>query len=159
MKVFIHVVFAVTSIIMVAEAMFGCSGSIANLPCVPVLLEETLDYACNASEQEILPSFKIHARHFKDPLPPWCTPKKLSDHCRHIVADLGLGETPATSSSFFFAKPIRWQPPPEGIVIEEIFGGIDTSLAAMLEADITVKQYIHVDNGYATNRTVGHHIQ
>jgi hypothetical protein len=51
---------------MVAEAMFGCNGSVADLPCAPVLLEETLDYACNAAEQQILPSLQISARHFKD---------------------------------------------------------------------------------------------
>ena len=158
-KVFIPVAFAATSMTMVAEAMFGCSGSVADLPCAPVLLEETLDYACNAAEQQILSSLKIPARHFKDPPPPWRTPKELSDHCRHIVADLGLGETPPTSSSFSFAQPIRWQPPPEGIVLVEIFGGIGTGLAAVLEAGITVRRYIHVDNGYAANRAVRHHIQ
>jgi hypothetical protein len=72
---------------------------------------------------------------------------------------LGLGETPPISSSFFFAQPIRWQPPPEGIVIVEIFGGIGTSLAVVLEARITVRRYIYVDNGYAANRVVRHHIQ
>ena len=50
-KVFIRVAFATTSMTMVAEAIFGCSGSIADLPCALVLLEETLDYGCNAAEQ------------------------------------------------------------------------------------------------------------
>ena len=158
-KVFIPVTFAATAMTMVAEAMFGCSGSVADLPCAPVLLEETMDYTCNAAEQQFLPSFQIPARHFKDPPPPWRTPKELSDHCRHIVADLELGEAPPTSSSFSFAQPIRWQPSPEGIVLVEIFGGIGTGLAAVLEAGITVRRYIHVDNGYAANRAVRHHIQ
>jgi hypothetical protein len=69
-KVFIPVTFAATSMTMVAETMFGCSGSVANLPCAPVLFEETLDYACNATGQQILPSLQIHARHSKDPPPP-----------------------------------------------------------------------------------------
>jgi hypothetical protein len=55
---------------MVAEAMFGCSRSVADLPYAPILLEETLDYVCNAAEQQILPSLQIHAQHFKDPPPP-----------------------------------------------------------------------------------------
>ena len=80
-KVFIPVAFAATSMIMVAEAMFGCSDSVAELPCAPVLSEETLDYVCNAAEQQILPSLEILARHFKDLLPPWRTSKELSDHC------------------------------------------------------------------------------
>ena len=144
---------------MVVEAMFGCSGSVADLPCAPVLLDEAFDYACNTAEQQILSSLQIHARHFKNPPPPWRTLQELSDQRRHIVADLGLGETPPTSSSFSFAQPIRWQPPPECIVLVEIFGGIGTGLAAVLEARITVRRYIHVDNGCATNRTVRHHIQ
>ena len=104
-------------------------------------------------------SLQIHARHFKDPPPPWRTPKELSNHWRHIVADLGLGETPLPSFLFSFIQPIRWQPPHESIAIVEIFGGIGTSLAAVLEAGITVRRYIHVDSGYATNRNVRHHIQ
>jgi hypothetical protein len=73
-KVFILVAFAATSMTMVAEAMFGCSGSVANLHCALVLLEETLDYACNATEQQILSYLQISARHSKDPPPPWRTP-------------------------------------------------------------------------------------
>ena len=145
--------------IMVAEAMFGCSGSVADLPCAPILLEETLDYACNAAEQQILLSLQIHARHFKDPPPPWRTSNELSNHCGHIVADLGLGETPPMSPLFIFAQPIRWQPSSEGIVLVEIFGGIGTSFAAMLDPGIIVRRYIHVDNGYAANRAVRHHNQ
>ena len=158
-KIFIPVAFAATSMTMIAEAMFGCNGSVADLPCIPISLKEPLDYACNAAEQQIFPSLQNFARHFKDPPLPWRTPEELSDHCRHIVADLGLGETPPTSSSFSFAQPIRWQPPHEGIVLVEIFGGIGTCLAAMLETGITVRRYIHVDNGYATNRAIRHHIQ
>jgi site-specific DNA-cytosine methylase len=41
----------------------------------------------------------------------------------------------------------------------EIFGGIGTCLVAVLEARITVRRYIHVDNGYVTKRAVRHHIQ
>jgi hypothetical protein len=153
-NVFIPVVFAATFMTMVAETMFGYSGSVVDLPCAPVLLEDTLNYACNAAEQQILPSLQILAQNFKDPPPPWRNPKELSDHSRHIVADLELGETLPTSSSFVFAQPIRWQPPPEDIVLVEIFGGIGTGLAAVFEAGITVRRYIYVDNGYAANRTV-----
>ena len=91
---------------MVAEAMFGYSGAVADLPCASILLEETLDYACNAAEQQILSSLQIYARHSKDPPPPWRIPKEFSDQCRHIVANLGLKGTLPTSSSFSFAQPI-----------------------------------------------------
>ena len=40
-KIFILIAFAATSMTMVAEVMFYCSGSVADLPCAPDLLEET----------------------------------------------------------------------------------------------------------------------
>jgi site-specific DNA-cytosine methylase len=157
--VFIPVTFAATAMTMVAEAMFGCSALATDLQCAPILLEEALAYTCSAAEQLDSASLQIPARHFKDPSPPWHTPRELSEHCLQIVADLGLGHTPSTSPLFSFAQPIRWQPPPEGIILVELFGGIGTGLAAVLEVGLRVKKYIHVDNGYTANRAVRHHIQ
>ena len=65
-NVFIHVAFAATSMTMVAEAMFGCSSSVADLPCAPVLLEEILDYTCNFAEQQILSSFQNSCSTFQE---------------------------------------------------------------------------------------------
>ena len=123
-KVFILIAFAATSMTMVAEAMFYCSGSVADLPCAPDLLEETWTTFVMQQNKKSLSSLQIHVRHFKDPLLPWRTPKELSDHCRYSVTDLGLGETPPTSSPFSFARSIHWQPPLECIVLVEIFWGI-----------------------------------
>jgi len=37
--------------------------------------------------------------------------------------------------------------------------GIGTGLAAVLEAGLKVRRYIHVDSGFAANRAAHHHIQ
>jgi hypothetical protein len=40
---------------------------------------------------------------------------------------------------------IHWKPPEEGIVLFELFGGIGSGLAAVLQAGIKVKRYVYVD--------------
>jgi hypothetical protein len=40
---------------------------------------------------------------------------------------------------------IHWKPPKDGIVLLELFGGIGSSLATVLQAGIKVKRYIYVD--------------
>jgi hypothetical protein len=44
---------------------------------------------------------------------------------------------------------IHWKPPDDGIVLLELFGGIGTGLAAVLQAGIKVQQYIYVDTDEA----------
>jgi site-specific DNA-cytosine methylase len=40
----------------------------------------------------------------------------------------------------------------------EIFGGIGTELAAMLEAGLTVRRYVYVDNLKMSTRVARHHL-
>jgi hypothetical protein len=40
---------------------------------------------------------------------------------------------------------IHWKPPDDGIVLLELFGGIGTGLAAVMQAGIKVKRYVYVD--------------
>ena len=41
----------------------------------------------------------------------------------------------------------------------ELFAGIGTGLAAVLEAGLKVRRYIHVDTGFVPNRAARHHFQ
>lgn len=68
-------------------------------------------------------------------------------------------EVPAPSLSSAFARLIRWHPPDEGITLVELFAGIGTGLAAVLEAGLKVRRYIHVDIGVVPNRAAQHHLQ
>jgi hypothetical protein len=52
---------------------------------------------------------------------------------------------------------IHWKPPDDGIVLLELFGGIGTSLAAVLQAGIKVKRYVYVDINDAARQVAKHH--
>jgi site-specific DNA-cytosine methylase len=52
---------------------------------------------------------------------------------------------------------IHWKPPEEGIVLFELFGGIGSGLAAVLQAGIKVKHYIYVDVDDATRQVAKQH--
>ena len=50
-----------------------------------------------------------------------------------------------------------WRPPDTGITLVELFGGIGTGLAAVLEAGLTVRRYVYVDNSQVSTRVARHH--
>jgi hypothetical protein len=54
---------------------------------------------------------------------------------------------------------IHWKPPDDGIVLLELFGGIDTSLAAILQVGIKVKRYVYIDIDDAAQQVAKHHSQ
>jgi site-specific DNA-cytosine methylase len=54
---------------------------------------------------------------------------------------------------------IHWKPPDDGIVLLELFGGIGTGLAAVLQARIKVQRYVYVDTDEAARQVAKHHSQ
>jgi hypothetical protein len=52
---------------------------------------------------------------------------------------------------------IHWKPPDDGIVLLELFGGIGTGLAAILQAEIKVQRYVYVDTDEAARQVAKHH--
>jgi len=158
-KEFIPVAFAAAAMTMSAETLFGCSALASDLPCGPVLLEETFAFMSSSMDSSGSPSLEVPARHCKDPFPPWSTRVELSRQCRDAVTSLDPMEVPSTSSSSTFARPIHWHPPEDGITLVELFAGIGTGLAAVLEVGLKVKRYIHVDTGFVSNRGARHHLQ
>jgi hypothetical protein len=54
---------------------------------------------------------------------------------------------------------IHWKPPDDGIVLLELFGGIGTGLAVVLQAGIKVKRYVYVDIDDAAWQVAKHHSQ
>ena len=99
------------------------------------------------------------ARHCKDPLPPWGTQLDLTRCSREIVDALDAAPLSTDSSTPWLARTIQWRPPDEGITLVELFAGIGTGLAAVFEAGLKVRRYIHVDSGFAANRAARHHMQ
>ena len=54
--------------------------------------------------------------------------------------------------------PITWQYPKEGICVLDLFGGISTSLAAILQAGICVQRYVYVERDETIRQVSLHHI-
>jgi hypothetical protein len=52
---------------------------------------------------------------------------------------------------------IHWKPPDDGIVLLELFGGIGTGLAAVLQARIKVQRYVYVDTNEEARQVAKHH--
>jgi hypothetical protein len=54
--------------------------------------------------------------------------------------------------------PITWEYPSEGICMLDLFGGICTSLAAVLQAGILVRKYFYVERDEAARRVSSRHL-
>jgi hypothetical protein len=52
---------------------------------------------------------------------------------------------------------IHWKLPDNGIVLLELFGGIGTGLAAVLQAGIKAQGYVYVDIDNAARQVAKHH--
>jgi hypothetical protein len=53
---------------------------------------------------------------------------------------------------FLWTSTIHWKPPDDGIVLLELFGGIGTSLAAVVQVGIKVQRYVYVDTDEAARQ-------
>jgi len=47
----------------------------------------------------------------------------------------------------------------EGIVLVELFAGLGTGLAAVLEAGLSIRIYTYVDNNNMVSRAAKHHLE
>ncbi len=54
--------------------------------------------------------------------------------------------------------PIAWEYPSEGICMLDLFGGISTGLATVLQASIPVRKYFYVERDEATRRVSSRHL-
>jgi hypothetical protein len=52
---------------------------------------------------------------------------------------------------------IHWKPPDNGIVLLELFGGIGTGLAVVLQAGIKFQRYVYVDINDVARQVAKHH--
>jgi hypothetical protein len=96
--------------------------------------------------------------HPKDPLPPWHDSSGLFQRCEDIVLSLSSTTPFILDGPSTLARPILWCLPDTGITLVELFGGITTGLAAILEAGLTVTRYVNVDNSPVSTRVARHHL-
>jgi hypothetical protein len=54
--------------------------------------------------------------------------------------------------------PIAWEYPSEGICMLDLFGGISTGLAIVLQAGIPIRKYFYVERDEATKRVSSRHL-
>ena len=150
--------FAAAATISSLSTVFGCNAIVDTLPCGSVLLEESLAFMGNTNDQWDMASKGALVRHPKDSHPPWLDSAELFWRCEDIVLSFTprIPVIPDVPSAL--AHPILWRPPNIGIILVELFGGIGTGLAAILEAGLTVRWYIYVDNSQMSTRVVHHHL-
>ncbi len=68
----------------------------------------------------------------------------------HISSLVGLSPLDTT--------PIAWEYPSEGIYVLDLFGGINTGLATMLQAGILVRKYFYVERDETAKRVSSRHL-
>lgn len=158
-KELIPVVFGASAVTSPVEAMVACSALASDLPCGLTLLEETYAFMSGVAEPRDHVPVATPARHCKDLRPSWGTQLELTRRSHEIVNQLDAPPLSVDSSTSLLARTIQWRPPDEGITLVELFAGIGTGLAAVLEAGLKVRRYIHVDSGFAANRAARHHMQ
>jgi site-specific DNA-cytosine methylase len=54
--------------------------------------------------------------------------------------------------------PIAWEYPSEGICVLDLFGGISTGLATVLQAGILVRKYLYMQKDETAKRVSSHHL-
>ena len=95
--------------------------------------------------------------HPKDPFLHWHDFFELLWRCEDMI----LSRAPTTpllpDSPLALAHSIVWRPPDARITLVELFGGIGTGLAAVLEVGLTVRWYVYVENSEVSTRVVCHH--
>ena len=106
--------------------------------------------------QEMAPK-DVLVHHSKDPLPLCRDSSELVRRCGDIILYL----TPTTpllpDYSLVLAHPIVWRLPDAEIILVELFGGIDTRLAVVLEVGLTVWRYVYMDNIQLSTCVACHH--
>ena len=103
--------------------------------------------------------FKPFERHPKDPIPPWISPKDLAEKCHELVNGVDHHLWQPQSTLLPLQQLVDLHDDPEGIVLVELFAGLGTGLAAVLEAGLSIRSYTYVDNNIMVNRAAKHHLQ
>ena len=116
------------------------------------LLEESLAFMGDAEDPREMASIRALMRHPKNPLPLWRDSSELFQRCEDIVLSLSSTTPFVPDDPSTLARTILWPPPDTGIIFVELFGGIGTRLAAVLEAGLTVKRYVYVDKSPVSTR-------
>ena len=151
----ILVAFAAATTIAPLSMIFRCGVIVDTLPYGSALLEEALAFMGSIDNQRDIAPKGALVRHPKDSLPPWRDSAELFCRCENIVLSLSPRSPDSPSA---LAPPILWRPPEAEITLVELFGGIGTGLATVLEVGLTVRRYVYVDNSLVSTHVACHHL-
>ena len=134
----IHVAFAAAATIAPLSMVFGCGAFVDTLFYGSVLLKESLAFIGNAEDQQEMAPKNSLMCHPKDPLLLWGDSTEPLRRCEDIILSLASTTSVILDSPLALPHPIVWRPPNMEITLVELFGGIETRLAAVLEVGLTV---------------------
>ena len=141
--------------------MYGCVGLADTLPTGNLLLEgnmSTLDTA-PPSELKVPGRMSLLGRHPKDPLKPWGSSRGLTQRCRGLVEGVDRGILEDSGGQPPLQQMVNLHHSPEGIVLVELFVGLSTGLAVVLEVGLSVHTYVYMDNNDMVSKAAKHHIK
>ena len=141
--------------------MYGCVGLADTLPTGNSLLEGNMSALDTAPPSELkVPSrMSLLGRHPKDPLKPWGSSRELTLRCRGLVEGVDRGLLEDTRGQPPLQQVVNLHHSPEGVVLVELFAGLNTGLAVVLEAGLSVHMYVYVDNNDMVSKATKHHIK
>ena len=155
-KALIHVAFAVSITIAPLSMVSRCGAFIDTLPYGFSLLGESLAFMGSAEDQYDMAPQSALVCHPKDPLPPWRDSTHFSRDVRKLL--YLVSTTPVIADKpLALAHSILWHPLDKGITLVKLFGGISTRLAVVLDAGLTVQQYVYMDNSQMSTHVARHH--
>ena len=142
-------------------AMYRCVGLADTLPIGNSLLEgntSALD-TTPPSELKVPSRMSLPGRHPKDLLKPWGSSRELTQRCRGLVEGVDRGLLKDSGGQPPLQQMVNLHHSPEGVVLVELFAGLSTRLAAVLEAGLLVHMYVYVDNNDMVSKAAKHHIK
>ena len=111
------------------------------------------------SELKVPGRMSLPRRHPKDPLKPWGSSRELTQRCRGLVEGVDRGLLEDSGGQPPLQQMVNLHHSPEGVVLVELFAGLSTRLAAVLEAGLSVHRYVYVDNNCMVSKAAKHHIK
>ena len=141
--------------------MYGCVGLADTLPTGNSLLEGNMSALDTAppSELKVPGRMSLPGRHPKDPLKLWGSLRELTQRCHGLVEGVDRGLLEDSGGQPPLQQMVNLHHSPEGVVLVELFAGLSTGLAAVLEAGLSVHTYVYVDNNDMVSKAAKHHIK
>ena len=85
--------------------------------------------------------------------------ERLTQRCRRLVEGVDRGLLEDSGGQPPLQQMVNLHHSLEGVILVELFAGLSTGLAAVLEAGLLVHIYVYVDNNDTMSKAAKHHIK